>query len=63
MELRKLELAAVVAATFSGPLYSADRPLMSMRLRSNDTDTREVWKANFKAITENLVFMALIINS
>ena len=30
-----------------------DRPLMSMRLRANDTDTKEIWKANFKAIEEN----------
>lgn len=53
-ELLKLELVAVVAAGFLGPLYSADWPLMSMRLRANDTDTKEIWKANFKAITENL---------
>ena len=26
---------------------------MSMRLRANDTDTKEIWKANFKAISEN----------
>ena len=26
---------------------------MSMRLRANDTDTKEIWKANFKAILEN----------
>ena len=30
-----------------------ERSLMSMRLRANDTDTKEIWKANFKAIAEN----------
>ncbi len=51
--LRKLELSAAVAVAFLGALHSADWPLMSMRLRANDTDTKEIWKANFKAISEN----------
>ena len=52
-ELCKLALAAGVAAVMSCLLSAADRPLMSMRLRANDTDTKEIWKANFKAIAEN----------
>jgi hypothetical protein len=52
-ELLKFKLAAVAAAALSGSLYSADWPLMSMRLRANDTDTKEIWKANFKTIAEN----------
>ncbi len=50
-----------VAAIFTASLavsarcgeLTPSRPLMSMRLRANDTDTKEVWKANFKAIAEN----------
>ena len=53
MELCKLALAAGIMAVLSDPLLAADRPLMSMRLRANDTDTKEIWKANFKAISEN----------
>ena len=52
-ELCKLALAAGVAAVMSCLLSAADRPLMSMRLRANDTETKEIWKANFKAIAEN----------
>ena len=50
-----------VAAIFTASLAvsarcgepTPSRPLMSMRLRANDTDTKELWKANFKAISEN----------
>lgn len=50
-----------VAAIFAASLVASarcgeptpSRPLMSMRLRANDTDTKEVWKTNFKAIAEN----------
>ena len=31
----------------------ADTPLLTMRLRSNDTDTPEIWKANFSAIASH----------
>jgi hypothetical protein len=50
-------VAAIFAASLAvsarcGEL-TPSRPLMSMRLRANDTDTKEVWKTNFKAISEN----------
>lgn len=48
-----LDLAALVAFSASCGQAPCDRPLMSMRLRADDTSTKETWKANFKAIMEN----------
>ena len=48
-----LDLAALVAFSASCGQAPCDRPLMSMRLRADDTGSRETWKANFKAIMEN----------
>ncbi len=51
-------VAAIFAASLAvstarcGEL-TPSRPLMSMRLRANDTDMKEVWRTNFKAIAEN----------
>ena len=44
--------ASLATSVLCGEL-TPSRPLMSMRLRANDTDTKEVWKTNFKAIAEN----------
>ena len=48
-----LDLAALLAFSASCGQAPGDRPLMSMRLRADDTGTKETWKANFKAIMEN----------
>ena len=46
-------LAASLAVSASCGQVRCGRPLMSMRLRANDTDTVETWKACFRAISEN----------
>lgn len=48
-----LDLVAMLAFPASCGQAPCDRPLMSMRLRADDTGTKETWKANFKAIMEN----------
>lgn len=48
-----LSVVASLAASVSCGQTPCDWPLMSMRLRANDTDTKEIWKTNFKAIAEN----------
>lgn len=48
-----LDLAALVAFSASCGQAPCDRSLMSMRLRADDTSTKETWKANFKTIMEN----------
>ena len=47
-----LTVASFAIAT-SAILPCAARPVMSMRLRANDTATLEIWQKNFKAIAEN----------
>ena len=41
-----LDLAAFLAFSASCGQAPCDRPLMSMRLRADDTSTKETWKAN-----------------
>lgn len=53
MGLGSRDMAALVAFSASCGQAPCDRPLMSMRLRADDTSTKETWKANFKAIMEN----------
>lgn len=53
---RAMKLAFATIALSCGLQAAASevgRPLMSMRLRANDTETKEIWKTNFKAIAEN----------
>jgi len=53
--MQTMKTANLIASTVLALTASrlAAEPLMSMRLRANDTDTPEIWRANFKAVAEH----------
>ena len=51
--MNAMAITAALCCGLQAAASEVGRPLMSMRLRANDTETKEIWKTNFKAITEN----------
>lgn len=51
--MKRQLLALVCVVAMNGAMSAGAAPLLSMRLRANDTDSIEVWNANFKAIAEH----------